>query len=169
MGPIRALRRVAGVTQAALAKAGGTSQPAVAAYEAGRKSPTMGTVERLAESVGLEATVEYHPPMTREERRSLALHQAIADRLRSDPEAVVARARRTLDVMLAGSAGSSPFLREWKVLLDRPPDALVSVLTDRDPWARELRQVTPFAGILTPLERTRVYSEFSRAEAERGA
>jgi transcriptional regulator with XRE-family HTH domain len=156
------------MTQAALAKAGGTSQPAVAAYEAGRKSPTMGTVERLAESVGLEATVEYHRPMTREERRSLALHQSIADRLRSDPEAVIARAKSTLDLMLAGSAGSSPFLREWKVLLERPPEALMSVLTDRDPWARELRQVTPFAGILTASERARVYREFSRAEAERG-
>ncbi|MBM4184313.1 MAG: helix-turn-helix transcriptional regulator [Gemmatimonadetes bacterium] len=168
MSPIRALRRMAGMTQAALAKAGGTSQPALAAYEAGRKSPTMATVERLAESVGLEATVEYHPPMTREERRSLALHQAIADRLRCDPEGVVAKAKRTLDLMLAGSAGSSPFLREWKVLLERPPDALVSFLTDRDPWARELRHVTPFAGILTAVERARVYREFSRAEAERG-
>jgi hypothetical protein len=65
----------------------------------------MSTVEKLAMSVGLEATVEFHPPMTREERRSLALHQAIADRLRSDPEGVIERAKKTLDLMLAGSAG----------------------------------------------------------------
>jgi transcriptional regulator with XRE-family HTH domain len=168
MDPIRWLRQVAGVTQAGLAKAGSTSQPTVAAYEAGRKSPTLGTVENLAESVGLEATVEYHPPMTREERRSLALHQAIADRLRADPEGVVARAKRTLDLMLAGSAGSSPFLREWKLLLERPPEALLSVITARDPWTRELRHVTPFAGILTASERARVYREFSRSEARRG-
>ncbi|MEX2049468.1 MAG: helix-turn-helix domain-containing protein [Gemmatimonadota bacterium] len=167
MDSIRSLRKTAGLTQAALAKAGGTSQPAVAAYEAGRKSPTIGTIEKLAGAVGLEATVEYNTPMTREERRSLALHHAIADRLRADPENVIARARRTLDRMLAGSAGSSPFLREWKVLLERPSDALASMLTARDPWARELRHVTPFAGILTAPERARVYREFARAEAER--
>jgi transcriptional regulator with XRE-family HTH domain len=167
MDPIRSLRRAAGLTQAALAEAGGTSQPTVAAYEAGRKSPTMSTVEKLAGAVGLEATVEYHPPMTREERRSLALHQVIADRLRADPLPIIARARRTLDLMLAGSAGSSPFLRDWKALLERPPEALASALTDPDPWARELRQVTPFAGILTAPERARVYREFSRTEASR--
>jgi hypothetical protein len=105
--------------------------------------------------------------MTREERRSLALHQAIADRLRADPVGVIARANRTLDLMLAGSAGSSPFLREWKVLLERPPVALASAITARDPWTRELRHVSPFAGILTASERARVYREFSRSEAER--
>ncbi|MCZ6793951.1 MAG: helix-turn-helix transcriptional regulator [Planctomycetota bacterium] len=47
------LRRTAGVTQSALAEAAGTSQPTVAAYEKGRKSPTLSTVRRLAESVGL--------------------------------------------------------------------------------------------------------------------
>jgi hypothetical protein len=127
----------------------------------------MDTVRRLAESVGLEASVEFHSPMTREERRSLALHRAIADRLRADPKAVIARAKKTLGLMLRGSAGASPFLREWKVLLERPTDALASLMTDHDPWARELRQVTPFAGILTASERARAYREFARAEGER--
>ncbi|MEQ1855402.1 MAG: helix-turn-helix transcriptional regulator [Longimicrobiales bacterium] len=167
MDAIRWLRRVAGVTQSVLAEAAGTSQPTVAAYEAGRKSPTLGTVGRLAESVGLEASVDYHPPMTREERRSLALHHAIADRLRADPVGVVDRARDTLARMLAGSSGSSPFLREWRVLLERPPEALASAITARDPWTRELRHVTPFAGILTARERARVYREFSRSELGR--
>jgi transcriptional regulator with XRE-family HTH domain len=80
MSAIRTLRRASGLTQAALAQAGHTSQPTIAAYEAGRKSPTLVTVYRLARSAGLEATVIFHPPMTREERRSLALHSAIAKR-----------------------------------------------------------------------------------------
>lgn len=106
--------------------------------------------------------------MTREERRSLALHEAIATRLQADPEGVMRRARETLDRMAAGPAGSSPFIREWRVLLDRPPRALVPVLTDPSPWARELRQVTPFAGVLSAAERAAVYRAFAAEETASG-
>jgi hypothetical protein len=69
--------------------------------------------------------------------------------------------------MAAGAAGASPFIKEWQVLLERPPEALASLLTDPHPWARELRQVTPFAGILTAGERSAVYREFAAREAAR--
>jgi transcriptional regulator with XRE-family HTH domain len=164
MDPVRSLRRAAGVTQSALARAAGTSQPTVAAYEAGRKSPTVDTLRRLAAAVHLEATVEFHRPMTREERRSLALHQAIVERLRESPKAVLRQARATLERMAAGPAGSSQLIKEWSVLLDRPLEALTPVLTDPDPWARELRHVTPFAGILTAPERAAVYQAFAERE-----
>ncbi len=163
MEPVRLLRKRALVTQAALAEAGGTSQPTIAAYEAGRKSPTLATVRRLAASVGLEATVEYHPSMTREERRSLALHRVIADRLRVDPERVLWQARRTLARMTERLSGSQ-LLREWMVILDRPLPALLSLLADPDPWARELRHVTPFAGLLSAGERAAVYRAFADEE-----
>lgn len=164
MNPIRLLRRIAGLTQEGLAAAAGTSQPTVAAYEKGAKSPTLETLGRLAASAGLEATVEYHPPMTREERRSLALHREIAARVRADPEGLLARARRNLERMSEGPAGSSQLLKEWQVILDRPLPALLGVLTDPDPWARELRHVTPFAGVLSAAERTAVYRGFRDAE-----
>ena len=104
MNWIRLLRHRAAVTQAALATAGGTSQPTVAAYEAGRKSPTMHTVERLARALGFDAALTYHPPLTREERRSLDLHQAIAARLRADPEPVLAQALGERGGLVATSA-----------------------------------------------------------------
>ena len=44
MNPVRRLREQARVTQQALARAAGTSQPAIAAYEAERKSPTVQTL-----------------------------------------------------------------------------------------------------------------------------
>lgn len=167
MDPIRSLRRAAGVTQAELAQAAGTSQPTVAAYEAGRKSPTLGTLRRMAEAVRLEASVTFHPPMTREERRSLLLHEAIAERLAEHPSEVIARARRTLDRMSAGPAGTSQPLREWRVLLDRPLEDLIPVLVDPSPWARELRHVTPFAGVLTTQERASVYKRFAERDRSR--
>lgn len=167
MNWIRALRERTALTQAALADAGGTSQPTVAAYEAGRKSPTVNTVQRLARALGLDAIVTYHPPLTREERRSIDLHRAIAARLREDPERVLAQARRNLACMVARAGASSQPLREWEIILGRPVQALLPLLTDPDPWARELRHVTPFAGVLSAAERADVYRAFADDERAR--
>jgi transcriptional regulator with XRE-family HTH domain len=166
MTTIRNLRSASGLTQAALAEAGGTSQPTIAAYEAGSKSPTLATVARLARGAGLEATVLFYPPMTREDRRSLALHRAIAHHLQRDPAAVLERARQTLARMESIASGPSQPIREWSVLLDRPLTALLEVLTDPSPWARELRHVTPFAGVLSTGERAEVFRVFAEAEQE---
>ena len=164
MNWIKILRSQVALTQSAFARAGGSSQPTIAAYEAGRKSPTVGTLERLARSVGLVATVQYHPPMTREDRRSVELHRAIAVRLRAAPAEVLAQARRNLARMVAGAILPSQPLREWAVLLDRPLDSLLPILTDGDPWARELRHQTPFAGVLSAAERAAVYRTFGDTE-----
>ena len=164
MNPVRILRERAQMTQEELARAAGTSQPAIAAYEAGRKSPTLRTVERLATAAGLDAFVQYASPLTREDRRSIALHRAIAARLREDPERVVRQARRNLKAMVAQSPTVLPLLREWRVLLDRPMEALVPLLTNPDEWARELRHVTPFAGVLSAEERAEIYRAFAAAE-----
>jgi hypothetical protein len=102
--------------------------------------------------------------MTREERRSLALHRAIAERLEQDPAAVLDRARQTLTRMQAVASERSQPLREWSVLLDRPVTALLEILTDPSPWARELRHVTPFAGVLSTAERAEIFSAFAQAE-----
>lgn len=164
MDPVRALRERAALTQHSLARAAGTSQPAIAAYEAGRKSPTMDTLQRLASAVGLHATIEYTTPLTREERRSLALHFAIARRLAADPAAVLALARQNLARMRAHGGPEHRLLREWETALDRPIDALLPALTDPREWARELRQVTPFAGVLSVGERAAVYRRFADDE-----
>ncbi len=164
MNPIRELRETVGLTQQQLAQAAGTSQSAVAAYEGGRKSPTWRTVERLARAVGCHVELRYLPPLTRENRRSLALHAAVAVRLREDPTAVLAHARASLARMRALHPGAQPLLDEWRLLLRRPVDALTAALLDPAPWSRELRQVTPFTGILTARERARVYREFSHTE-----
>ena len=52
------VRREAGLSQEALAARAGTSRPTLSAYEHGRKSPTLATVERLLESAGFELTAE---------------------------------------------------------------------------------------------------------------
>jgi hypothetical protein len=92
------------------------------------------------------------------ERRSLALHRAIAARLREDP-ALVARARRNLAEW--SSAGAlAPYYRDaWTGLLDGPFERLLAVLCEDTERARELRQATPFAGIVPPRERWAIWRE----------
>jgi transcriptional regulator with XRE-family HTH domain len=164
---VRRLRERAHLTQKALAQAGGTSQPAIAAYEADQKSPTLETLRRLARSVGYELEVDFQPAMTREERRSLALHRAIAARLADDPARALQSARATLALMRERNPHAHSLLDEWAVFLSRPLPDLLPVLTDASPRGRELRQVTPFAGVLSAAERAAVYGAFAEAERKR--
>ena len=89
MNPVRKLRESTGLTQQQLAEAASTSQSTVAAYERGHKSPTWRTMTRIAEAAGCHVDVRFCAPLTREDRRSLALHDAIAVRLREQPELAV--------------------------------------------------------------------------------
>jgi len=102
--------------------------------------------------------------MTREDRRSLALHQVIAQRLLDDSDTVIQRARSTLGLMLERHPGAAPLLTQWKAILRCPVSEIAEVLLDPRPRARELRQVTPFAGILSPAERAEVYRRFAASE-----
>jgi transcriptional regulator with XRE-family HTH domain len=155
------------MTQAEIALASGTSQPAIAAYESGRKSPTMRTLTRIAGALGFELSVRFVPPLTREDRRSLALHRAIASKLEVDPARVVGKARSNLELMRSRHEHAGALLDDWGTILERSVDEIVEVLLDPGIHARELRHVTPFAGVLSPGERTAVYAEFRATEAGR--
>jgi transcriptional regulator with XRE-family HTH domain len=153
VNPVADLRCRAGLTQRQLAARAGTSQPAIAAYESAVKSPTLRTLGRLAAAAGFEAWVTYVAPLTREDRRALELHRAIAQRLRERPDFVLRMARRNLALMSSTNPGARPLLQEWRRLLRWPVDDLADALVDPRPRARDLRQVTPFAGVLSPSER----------------
>ncbi|MCZ7530190.1 MAG: helix-turn-helix transcriptional regulator [Acidimicrobiia bacterium] len=167
MNTVREIRDRSGMTQAELATAAGTSQPTVAAYESASKSPTMRTVERLAGAAGLEAVVDVVRPMTREDRRSILMHRAIAVHLHDAPKSVVAAARRNLATMSRAQPGARPLLDQWRQILRRPVDEITDVMTDPRGFARELRQVTPFAGVLSASERADVYRRFRVEESRR--
>lgn len=55
---IRDARQAAGLTTDQLAKRAGTSRTAISAYEHGRKSPTVDTVERILHAAGRTLTTE---------------------------------------------------------------------------------------------------------------
>jgi excisionase family DNA binding protein len=96
--------------------------------------------------------------LTRDQLRSLLLSHAVAGRLVMDPEGTLEMGRRNLERMRASATRGSAriWLEEWARLLDGPLPDLLSALTSVSPRSRELRQNTPFAGVLTEDERQRV-------------
>lgn len=64
-------RRKAGLTQQALAKAAGTSQAAISAYESGRRSPSVDTLCRVLDAAGFEVRMRLDAPDTHEHARVL--------------------------------------------------------------------------------------------------
>jgi hypothetical protein len=86
------------------------------------------------------------------ELRSLALHRAIAARLRDDPT-IVARARERLR-----TGRSAPEYRDaWLALLTRSVEEVAEALTRDDEQMRALRQATPFTFVIDPRERWKLW------------
>ncbi len=93
------------------------------------------------------------------DQRSIALHRAIAEKLRGKPE-VLEIAHRNLERWMAVETRSMPYFQAWKQLLARPFAELLPLLTEDSEAMRALRQATPFAGVLTPRERWAIYAQF---------
>ena len=119
---------------------------------------------RRVRRADLEALRTRTQRLTRDQERSLWLGYAVAGKLVADPLTLLNKARANLVRLQAahprGQAAS--WLKEWEKLLDGPLDRVLGALTSRSPRARELRQNTPFAGVLADDERDRVIESFSR-------
>lgn len=165
MNPVYTLRTCAGVTQQGLAQKAGTSQPTIALYESGAKSPSVSTLQRLAESLGLELVVDFVPMLTREDRRSLAYHHAIAKIVRCNPQTTIRRAKRTLARLHKDHPHAAELLDQWQIWLGLPIDELIARTLDPGMMARDMRQVTPFAGVLSARERLHVLKRFQKENA----
>lgn len=91
-------------------------------------------------------------------------HEAIAEKLRRDADAVLQGARRNLVRMQVESPGAGALLRRWECWLSKPVDELIANMLDLGLLARDMRQVAPFAGVLTPCERVAAIRRFRRAD-----
>jgi hypothetical protein len=88
------------------------------------------------------------------DRRSLALHAAVASKLEVDAT-VLALARQNVERW--SRVQGSPAIAEWKRLLDEEPvSEIVRLLRATDDNAIRLRQSSPFAGVLSAVERRRI-------------
>ncbi len=150
---LRSAREGAGLSIRDLAERAGVAASTVWRVESGRLDPTVGMLRRL-----LEATQSGGPssPVTREAAVSLALGRLTASAVLRDPDDLVARARARVAAVLAEErSGRGPRLwaSEWQRVLDGPLEAVVAALIDPGERGYELRQNTPFTGVLADEER----------------
>lgn len=99
-------------------------------------------------------------PYARVEERSLRLHEAVATRLAADP-ALVERARVRVASWLEDGAVARPYALAWQALLARPVPRLLEALRERSAEMHDLRQVSPFAGVLDARTRWRLRREIT--------
>ena len=97
---------------------------------------------------------------TRDERQSMWLHTAVAGRVVKDPDGSLAMARMNITKMRAAHRAPVPWLDAWERLIDRGAQAVVKALVADTPESVELRQNSPFAGVLTDAERRKVLAAF---------
>jgi len=165
------------LTQPALAARAGTTQSAISRIESGREAPSFERVRTLLICMGERLVwdteplpnpaVPASPDRTRPrgerlidghrtvERQSLAFHELIVERL---SEQTVARAERTLDRYEARGGFDPELTRRWRELLARPiAEVRAGMLADTDE-GRELRQMSPFRGVISQTERERILS-----------
>lgn len=120
----------------------------------------VGTHRRLAQA---DVLALLRPELTRDQLKSLWLHRAVAGRLVADPDEVLATAaenlRRLKRVHPDGMAAM--WLERWRQVLDAGAEAVLEVLTSRGGDAAELRQNSPFAGVLPESTRQAVLAAFA--------
>jgi hypothetical protein len=93
------------------------------------------------------------------DQRSLALHRAIAEKLRADPS-LVDVARENLDRWSQGNSRSQPYWDAWRALLNHPIEDVLMSIVEESERMTALRQATPFAAVLSPAERWAIYARF---------
>jgi excisionase family DNA binding protein len=101
--------------------------------------------------------------LTREEEKSLRLHQALLAPMLADPDAVMSKARNNLDRWQNLHRPDGMTVRhfeQWRRVLDSGLDAVVDIVISPSQEARELRQNSPFAGVLPDETRLQVLRTF---------
>lgn len=92
-------------------------------------------------------------PHYERDKEKLRLHEKVAEHLLRDPEHVLDIARSNLRHWQAAS-GPEPYYEKWEhILATSSVDEIVSLITEDSERGRDLRQSTPFVGVISPAER----------------
>ena len=123
-----------------------------------RKAAGFRAVTRWEEKATMPAVFSSH---RLHEARSLAMHAAIARKIEREP-ALLKKARDNLQRwrQLEAHQPTPKWLKEWNVLLKRPWSEIASLIMEPSERAARLRQSSPFAGLLSAVERQRIYEAF---------
>jgi len=153
-------RRELGLTQGRLAEIAATSRERINSYEREQVSPQSDTLERVLASMHSELVAV--AALTFEERRSLAISTAVAVKLRENPSVVMAKGHENIEKMRSIGPGEQPWVDVWESVLALGAGHVQALLTSVDQFARDLRQSSPFAGVLSEEERREVLDGLHR-------
>jgi hypothetical protein len=146
---------------------------------AARGRPKTGTAMTAAErmrrmrvrrkSAGLKEVIAWVPsepiapqrysPHRLLEARSLAMHALIAAKLARDPS-LLSKPRQNLENWSTRWQHPPRWVQEWRQILGLPWQQIAALITEPSERAARLRQSSPFAGVLAPEERARIYGAF---------
>ncbi|WP_448003348.1 hypothetical protein [Agromyces bauzanensis] len=141
---------------------------AVTAYKRSERNGKIGidTLNRVLAAMGETAAVDVRPQARpanprprapfarREDRVAYELHRAVAKRLLEDREAVIAKVPEQVERMRTHArGGANRLLDEWLELSTAPLGTIVETLLGEDEHAMDMRQTSPFMGVLTEAER----------------
>ena len=160
------------LTTGEAAKLLGTSrQQVVNLCERGDLPFVMVGKHRRVERSAVEALLRPKQKLTRDQLKSLWLHQAVAGSLVTDPDMVLGKAAENLDRLLVQHQGTMTevWLMRWREKLSEGAGAVLKTLTSEDPESVELRQNSPFAGVLSQPQRQQVLKAFTRSGWEHAA
>lgn len=122
-----------------------------------RASGMKQVVRWVANDEGARAPYSSHRLL---EARSLAMHAVIARKITRDP-ALLDFPRNNLKRWRARWKETTPaWFEEWSEIMARPWSEIAALITEPSENAARLRQSSPFAGVLTSVERKRIYDAF---------
>jgi transcriptional regulator with XRE-family HTH domain len=177
---IRRGRIRAGVGVRQLARQLGVTPAAVSEWERSevRGTAQLNTIDRALSALGEAILVGSRRVTTvaggetlerREERVALELHRAVARKLVDDPQAVFKVMSENIERLRGQVRGESALsgLDEWAELGElRSVGGLIDVMLGTDRRSIDMRQSSPFLGVLTQTERLEAIGAARQHEAE---
>lgn len=165
---MRSRRERLGLSQRAAARACGIPQSMLSRIESGETQPSIDTLRRVLYGLGADLHLEARPPkeageVRREKQRSLWLNRAVVGELIRDPDRAVAIARENIARwrgVHSRRPGILAALDQWQEILDAGVEQIVATLTGPGEVAEDLRQNSPFAGVLTSEQRDQALDSF---------
>lgn len=107
-----------------------------------------------------------HPPetLTREDLRSLAYHEVVARHVRKNPQAHLAHALHNINKWRIEKPTVAPLFDRWQQWLQLPVPEMLTLMLSHSQTSRDMRQVSPFSGILSARERRDVLLRFRKGQ-----
>lgn len=165
---VRARRIRLGLSQRAAAHVCGIPQSMLSRIESGQTQPSVATLLRVLNGLGADLHIELRPPETggegrREKERSRWMNRLVVGELSRHPDRVLAIARDNITrwrEIHAGRPSILVALDRWNEILDEGVESIVTTLTGQSEEAEDLRQNSPFAGVLSQEQREQALASF---------